>query len=68
MYKSTDTSKAAPMYAKTEFTDKELKDRKIINTSQCGFMENRSCQTNLISFFGKYISFLSLRAYILTVL
>lgn len=50
------------MYAKTEFIDKESKGREIINASQHGFMENRSQQTNLISFFVKYVSFLSLRA------
>lgn len=30
--------------------DKELRERNIINISQHGFMENRSRQTNLISF------------------
>lgn len=32
-------------------TDKELKARNIINVSQHGLMETRSCQTNLTSFF-----------------
>jgi len=36
--------------------DKELKDRNIINISQHGFMENRSCQTNMISFFDEITS------------
>lgn len=68
MYNSTDTSKVAPLYAKTEFIYKELKDRNKINACQQGFMQSRSCQTNLISFVGKYIKFLSIQAYTITVL
>lgn len=33
--------------------DKELKHRSVINASQNGFMENRSCQRNVISFFDE---------------
>lgn len=51
-----------------EIIDKDLKGRKVINASLNSFMENRSCQTNLISFFGKSMYFISLRAYTLTVL
>lgn len=36
--------------------DKELKGRNIINISQHGFMENRSCQSNQISFFDEITS------------
>lgn len=36
--------------------DKELKERNIINISQHGFMENRACQTNLISFLDEITS------------
>lgn len=52
----------------TEITDKELKGRNMIITSLHSFMENRSCQSNLISFFGKDMYFIGLRAYTLTVL
>lgn len=48
--------------------DKDLKGRKVINACLNSFMENRSCQKNLISFFGKSMYFISLRAYTLTVL
>lgn len=51
-----------------EIIDKELKGRQVINVSLHSLMENRSCQTNFILFFGKDTYFISLRAYTLTVL
>lgn len=51
----------------TEIIDKELKGRKVTNASLHGFLENRSCQTNLISFFGKDMYVISLSVYTLTV-
>lgn len=37
----------------SDVIDKELKPRSVINASQNGFMENRSCQRNVISFFDE---------------
>lgn len=48
------------------YVNKKLKGRKVINASLHSFVENRSCQINLTSFFGKDIYFISLRAYTLT--
>lgn len=48
----------------TELTGRELKENTTIRNKQCGFQENKACQTN-VKFIPEYTFFLFLEAEII---